>query len=81
MRCVADVVAPQTLQGLSKTHHLTTLHSMATCEDRTKGFSIALDYSSDARTEIDHFLKNNGKAIIPLTVREILDEQIAKKLA
>ena len=50
-------------------------------EERNKGFFIAFDYSSDALTEIDRFFKKSGKAIIPLTVREILDEQIAKKLA
>ena len=55
--------------------------AVMTREDRTKGFFIAFDYSSDALTEIDRFFKKSGKAIIPLTVREILDEQIAKKLA
>ena len=48
--------------------------------DRTKGFFVAFDYSSDALTEIDAFFRRAGKVIIPLTVREILDEQIAKKL-
>ncbi len=55
--------------------------AVMTREDRTKGFFIAFDYSSDALTEIDRFFKKSGKAIIPLAVREILDEQIAKKLA
>jgi hypothetical protein len=32
-------------------------------------------------TEIDTFFRKTGKVIIPLTVREILDEQIAGKLA
>ncbi len=32
-------------------------------------------------TKLRGFSGNSGKAIIPLTVREILDEQIAKKLA
>ena len=49
-------------------------------EDRTKGFFISFDYSQDALSEIDHFFRKTGKAIIPLTVREILDEQIARKL-
>jgi hypothetical protein len=31
--------------------------------------------------DIDPHFRKPGKAIIPLTVREILDEQIAKKLA
>jgi hypothetical protein len=55
--------------------------AVMTREDRTKGFFIAFDYSSDALTEIDRFFKKSGKAIIPLTVREILDEKIARTLA
>ena len=47
----------------------------------TKGFFVAFDYSSDALTEIDAFFRKSGRVIIPLTVREILDEQIAQKLA
>jgi hypothetical protein len=35
----------------------------------------------DALGEIDRFFKKIGKVIVPLTVREILDEQIANKLA
>ena len=49
-------------------------------EDRTKGFFVAFDFSSDALTEIDAFFRKSGKVIIPLTVKEILEEQIAKKL-
>ena len=44
-------------------------------------FFVALDYSHDALTEIDAFFHKTGKVIIALTVREILDEQFAKKLA
>ena len=55
--------------------------AVMTREDRTKGFFVSFDYSEDALREIDGFFKKSGKAIIPLTVREILDEQIAKKLA
>jgi hypothetical protein len=50
-------------------------------EDRKKGFFVAFDYSSDALTEIDAFFRKTGKVVIALTVKEILDEQIAKKLA
>src|SRR3990167_1012667 len=50
-------------------------------EDRTKGFFVSFDYSSDAMTEISRFFKQTGKVIIPFTVAEILDEQIAQKLA
>lgn len=49
--------------------------------DRTKGFFVSFDYSSDALREIDAFFRKSGRIIIPLTVREILDEQIARKLA
>jgi hypothetical protein len=34
-----------------------------------------------ALTEIDAFFRRSGKSIIALTVQEILDEEIAKKLA
>ena len=42
---------------------------------------MAFDYSSDAKTEISRFFKQSGRVIIPLTVQEILDEEIAHKLA
>ncbi|MFH1417612.1 MAG: hypothetical protein ABII12_04915 [Planctomycetota bacterium] len=54
--------------------------AVMTREDRTKGFFVAFDYPSDALREIDAFFRKSGKAIIALTVREILDEQIARKL-
>ena len=50
-------------------------------EDRTKGFFVSFDYSSDAMTEIGRFFRQTGKVIVPFTVAEILDEQIAQKLA
>lgn len=49
--------------------------------ERQKGFFVSFDYTSDALTEIDAFFRKSGRVIIPLTVREILDEQIARKLA
>jgi hypothetical protein len=49
--------------------------------NRTKGFFVAFDYSADALTEIDRFFRKTRRVIVPLTVREILDEEIAKKLA
>jgi site-specific DNA-methyltransferase (adenine-specific) len=52
-----------------------------TTHERTKGFFVSFDFSTDALTEIDHFFRKTGKVIIPLTVKEILDEQIARKLA
>jgi DNA modification methylase len=52
-----------------------------TREDRTKGFFVSFAYSSDALREIDAFFRKSGKVIVPFTVREILDEQLAAKLA
>jgi DNA modification methylase len=48
---------------------------------REKGFFIAFDYTEDALREIDRFFKEDHAVIIPLTVNEILDEQIARKLS
>jgi hypothetical protein len=50
-------------------------------EERTKGFFVSFDYSSDALTEIDRYFRQTGSVIVPLTVKEILDEQITQKLA
>jgi DNA modification methylase len=55
--------------------------AMMARSDRKKGFFVSFDYSRDALTEIDAFFRKSGRIIIPLTVREILDEQIARKLA
>jgi len=52
-----------------------------TREDRNKGFFVSFDYSQDALSEIQAFFKKSGKSIIALTVKDILDEQIAYKLA
>ncbi len=46
-----------------------------------KGFFVSFDYSSDAMREIDRFFREEHRIIVPLTVREILDEEIARKLA
>jgi hypothetical protein len=48
--------------------------------ERTKGFFVAFDFSSDALTEIDRFFRKSGKVIVALTVKEILEEEIARKL-
>jgi hypothetical protein len=50
-------------------------------EDRPKGFFVAFDFTEGARRECGRFFKQTSKVIIPLTVREILDEEIAQKLA
>jgi len=47
---------------------------------RKKGFFVSFDYSADALGEIDAFFRREHIAIIPLTVKDILDEQIARKL-
>lgn len=49
--------------------------------DRTKGFYVSFDYTRDALQEISAFFKKTGKVIIPFTVKEILEDQIAQKLA
>jgi hypothetical protein len=49
-------------------------------EDCEKGFFVSFDYSSDALQGIESFFKRSHKVIVALTVQEILDEHIAKKL-
>jgi hypothetical protein len=58
-----------------------SFEAVMTREDRTKGFFIAFDFSSDAMHEIGSFFKKSGKSIIALTVQDILDGDIAQKLA
>jgi hypothetical protein len=50
-------------------------------EDRDKGFFVSFDYSTDALTEVSQFFKRTSKVIVPFTVREILDQTLAAKLA
>ena len=50
-------------------------------EDCDKGFFVSFDYSEDALREIESFFKRSHKVIVALTVKEILDEHIAMKLA
>lgn len=50
-------------------------------EARQKGFFVGFGFSSDAEREIGSFFRKTGKVIVPLTVREILDEELAQKLA
>jgi DNA methylase len=49
-------------------------------EDRNKGFFVSFEFSSDALREVDAFFRREHRVIIPLTVKEILDETIARKL-
>jgi hypothetical protein len=48
---------------------------------RKKGFFVGFDFSSDSMLEIGRFFQREHISIIPLTVREILDETIAARLA
>jgi site-specific DNA-methyltransferase (adenine-specific) len=50
-------------------------------ENRKKGFLVAFGYTADAEREINAFFTRTGSIILPLTVREILDEQLFRKLA
>jgi DNA modification methylase len=58
-----------------------SFEAVMTREDRTKGFFVAFDFSEDALREIDAFFRKSGKVIVALTVKAILEEQIAMKLA
>ncbi len=57
-----------------------SFEAMLMREDCDTGFIVSFDYTSDALTEISQFFKRTGKMIRALTVREILDEEIARKL-
>ena len=46
-----------------------------------KGFIVGFGFTSEVNTEISQFFKRTGKVIVALTVGEILDEEIAQKLA
>jgi DNA modification methylase len=57
-----------------------SFEAMMMREDCEKGFFVSFDYSDDALREIESFFKRSHKVIVALTVKEILDEQIARKL-
>lgn len=48
---------------------------------RDRGSFVFFDYSDDALREIDRLFEADHAVIIPLTAQEILDEQIAGRLA
>jgi hypothetical protein len=52
-----------------------------TNRDLKKGFFVSFDFSQEAVVEVGEFFKKTGKIIILLTVKEILEEQLAMKLA
>jgi DNA modification methylase len=45
-----------------------SFEALMTRDERTKGFFVAFDYSSDALNEIGRFFKQTGTAILALTV-------------
>jgi adenine-specific DNA-methyltransferase len=47
--------------------------------NRKLGYFVGFDFTGDALFEIDRFRRTTGCEIKPLTVREILDEEIAAK--
>jgi DNA modification methylase len=46
-------------------------------EERMLGYFVGFEFTGDARFEIDRFRRKEGREIKALTVREILDEEIA----
>jgi len=54
--------------------------AMMAREECAKRFFVSFDYTGDAETEA-RFFKQTGRVIVLLTVRQILDEQIAHRLA
>ncbi|NQT85349.1 hypothetical protein HQ560_01205, partial [bacterium] len=48
---------------------------------RKKGFFVGFDYTADAEREISRCFKDKGVIIVPLTVSDILNEELARKLA
>ena len=48
-------------------------------EERKLGYFVSFEFSGDALFEIDRFQRQTGRTIKPLTVREILDEELATR--
>ena len=49
-------------------------------EECEKCFSISFDHKSDALIGVDAFFRHTGKNFIPLTMNDISEEQLARKL-
>jgi DNA modification methylase len=47
-------------------------------EERMLGYFVGFEFTGDALFEIDRFRRKEGREIKPLTVREILDEEVAQ---
>ncbi len=50
-------------------------------ENRKKGFFVAFGYTAGAEREVSRYFKQSGRTIILLTVQDILEEELARKLA
>jgi hypothetical protein len=48
-------------------------------EERMLGYFVGFEFTGDALFEIDRFRRKEGREIKALTVREILDEEVAQK--
>ena len=48
--------------------------------NRIKGYFVSFDFTADALEEIQRYFTKEHKSIVALTVKEILDEEIARKL-
>ena len=48
-------------------------------EERMLGYCVGFEFTGDAIFEIDRFRRKEGREIKPLTVKEILDEEIGQK--
>jgi hypothetical protein len=58
-----------------------SFEAMMMREDRPKGFFVAFGYTADAMREIDAFFRKLGKIIVALTVQEIIEEELARRIA
>ena len=58
-----------------------SFEAMMNREERTKGFFVSFDYTDTALHEIDRYFRQTNRSIVALTVRDILNEQLARKLA
>lgn len=78
-----DVWYPIQVKQREKTGRpdIDSFEAVMTRTERTKGFFVSFAYSSDALAEIDAYFRKSGRVIIPLTVKDILNEQLAQKLA
>ena len=75
------LTARQTPSALVDTRVIYCGDNLEQLQKLPDAFFISFDYSDDPLREIDRFFKADHAVIIPLSVKEILDEQIARKLA